>query len=945
MSAFALAVLVSAPLAQATTNHRPTISWIPDQRITSGSFANKTFTIGDAETAAGSLSVSVVSSNTTWFPAGNLTVSGTAPNLTASFGTPGTTGSATITVTVTDAGGKTSATAFTLQKANAGTAPEIAGIPNQTFVKGGSFGPLPFVIKDDDSSESSMTPTAVSSNTTLLPNGNITLGGQNYGRTISATPNATQSGRDVITVSVSDGTNSTSTAFVVDVIDSATNSAAPSISVPGYQILGLGGTPTGLSFTVSDSQTPVADLLVTAHSSNQALVTDANIALSGTTGTRTVTITPQTGVTGASTITLSVDDGDIVRSAQLLFIVRDNGAAARSLPRSNGVFILDGKNGTQYTPSITIPASYLLTGGKAYSRDGNIRSTTAAPFATGYVFRISWDQVEDATTAGTYDFQIIDNIFSKLPAGQQISFIIMPAEPAYIASHSGVTTWNDGGTLRAVPWDPYLQSRRQAFAAALADHTVGGVALSVHPSLVAINPYLPGGTTGIRDPSGTHLRDMSGYSRPVFLSTVTSELELWQDNFPGKVVQIGFWAITDYEDGNYMPPISAHDYIRGQLLTTFNGTNRPQVGFFMENLAATRPGPTIDPYSFTPVTAYALDLYAAVGTTWNSFQMLDAWAKPSSDAHVDNTFNGQPVDAMEAAYNTYDSQYSEVYIGDIDTPAYQAGFQLWHDYLATTAAPRGVLPAPVSSTEIDLTWTAVSGATGYSVRRQAGTGAFSTVASSLTSASFNDTGLTPGTRYTYQVNATTANGTTAWSASFPASTESTTTLLSRGTEDGYVTTTSADATITGATGLRAGEGAASQQKAVVSFDSTLPAGAVVKSARLRLKQSCADTNFTTLGTCMVDIMTGDFGGSATLASGDFSATATATNVASVPSAGLNGWAEITLSPTTVTQINTGGHTQFRIYFNHLTGHPNTNITWYPGENSGNEPQLVLEYTP
>lgn len=65
-----------------------------------------------------------------------------------------------------------------------------------------------------------------------------------------------------------------------------------------------------------------------------------------------------------------------------------------------------------------------------------------------------------------------------------------------------------------------------------------------------------------------------------------------------------------------------------------------------------------------------------------------------------------------------------------------------------SSAPTGLAATPVSSTEIDLTWDATSGATGYDVHRDG-----VSVATPATN-SYNDTGLSPDTTYSYQVAAT-----------------------------------------------------------------------------------------------------------------------------------------------------------------------------------------------
>ena len=85
-------------------NTPPTISNISNQTISEDtSTVAIAFTVGDAETTAGSLSVSGSSDNTTLVPNGNIVFGGSGANRTVTV-TPAAnqTGSATITVTVSD---------------------------------------------------------------------------------------------------------------------------------------------------------------------------------------------------------------------------------------------------------------------------------------------------------------------------------------------------------------------------------------------------------------------------------------------------------------------------------------------------------------------------------------------------------------------------------------------------------------------------------------------------------------------------------------------------------------------------------------------------------------------------------------------------------------------------------------------------------------------------
>ncbi|MBM3151129.1 MAG: tandem-95 repeat protein [Chloroflexi bacterium] len=83
-------------------------------------------------------------------------------------------------------------------------------------------------------------------------------------------------------------------------------------------------TPTpDLPFTIWDLETVADSLIVTATSSNKTLVPDANINLAGSGADRTVTVTPANNRSGATTITVTVDDGTDTASDSFLLTVND----------------------------------------------------------------------------------------------------------------------------------------------------------------------------------------------------------------------------------------------------------------------------------------------------------------------------------------------------------------------------------------------------------------------------------------------------------------------------------------------------------------------------------------------------------------------------------------------------------------------------------------------
>jgi CSLREA domain-containing protein len=81
--------------------------------------------------------------------------------------------------------------------------PSISNIANMTIAAGASTGSIAFTIADVDGD--ALTVTATSSNTTLVPNTNVVLGGSGGSRTIHVTPATGTSGVATITVQVNDG--------------------------------------------------------------------------------------------------------------------------------------------------------------------------------------------------------------------------------------------------------------------------------------------------------------------------------------------------------------------------------------------------------------------------------------------------------------------------------------------------------------------------------------------------------------------------------------------------------------------------------------------------------------------------------------------------------------------------------------------------------------------
>jgi uncharacterized repeat protein (TIGR03803 family) len=100
---------------------------------------------------------------------------------------------------------------------NQNTVPTISPIADQVINEDTSSGAIALTVGDAESAAGSLTLSAGSSNPALVLTNNIVFGGGGGDRTVTISPASAQTGVATITVTVSDGTNSASAAFVLTV--------------------------------------------------------------------------------------------------------------------------------------------------------------------------------------------------------------------------------------------------------------------------------------------------------------------------------------------------------------------------------------------------------------------------------------------------------------------------------------------------------------------------------------------------------------------------------------------------------------------------------------------------------------------------------------------------------------------------------------------------------
>lgn len=290
------------------TNANPTISDVANQTVNEDTATSAlAVTVGDAETAVASLSLSGSSNNLTLVPNANIVFGGSGANRTVTV-TPAAnqSGTATITLTVTDGGNATATDTFVLTVNAVNDAPTISDVTNKTTAEDTTLADVAITIADIETATSSLTMSGSSSDTSLVSNSAIVFGGSGANRTVSITPSANQSGTATITLTVSDGNATASDTFVLTV--TAVNDA-PTIADVTNKTTNEDTALANVAVTIGDVETAAGSLTLTGSSSNITLVPNGSIVFGGSGANRTVSITPAANQSGTATITLTVGDG------------------------------------------------------------------------------------------------------------------------------------------------------------------------------------------------------------------------------------------------------------------------------------------------------------------------------------------------------------------------------------------------------------------------------------------------------------------------------------------------------------------------------------------------------------------------------------------------------------------------------------------------------------
>lgn len=574
-------------------NDEPTISAVADQNIDEDTTsAVLPFTIGDVETSSGALVVTAASSDQTLIADGDIVIAGTGANRSVQF-TPVQNafgGPVTITLSVSD-GTATTTETFDVTINAVNDVPVVGSIPDVPTQEDTPTGTFTFSISDVETSAGALVVTAVSDDQSLVADAGITLGGTGIDRTISITPVANANGGPAtITVSVSDGVNTTQETFrirVTPVNDAPVVSAIPDVTTAEDTAVGP------FNFTVNDVETAAGALTVTATSNSQSLVRDADIVIGGTGQNRTISLTPAPNANGGpATITVTVSDGattttqtfdvtitpvnDAPTVATIPDVTIDEDTTAGPYTfRVGDVDNVDDGAGPLTVIATSSNQSLIADSGIVLTGTGANRTIEVTPLANAFGTSTISVVVSDGILTTTTTFEVTVNSVNDLPEIDVIPNATTAEDTAigpYAFSIGDVETASTDLVLTATSSDQDLVSD--------ADITLGGTAgnrtISITP-----RPDANGTVTiqlSLSDGIATTTQTFNLTVTPVNdAPTITefADLTIDEDEAIGPIS----YSVRDVDDINRTLIVSAassnQDLIAdGDILLTGTGTNR-----------------------------------------------------------------------------------------------------------------------------------------------------------------------------------------------------------------------------------------------------------------------------------------------------------------------------------------------------------------------------------
>ncbi len=302
-------------------NDPPTINPVPDPTAILEDAGLQTINLSGISAGPGeteSLTVTAQSSNTSLIPTPVVNYNSGTGTATVTY-TPvsNQSGSSTITITVDDGSLNVQET-WVVSVTPVNDPPTISAIPNQVTTENQAIVvPIAGISPGPSETSQTLTITANSSNTAIVPHGVVSYVQGSATGSITFTPAPGASGSVTITVQVTDNggntppnDNTTSVSFQLEVqpvndpptLNDIANPAAINEDAPSQNLVltGIGDGDPDL----------IQTLTITAVSSNTLLVETFNIAYTQGASTGTISYTPKPNANGSATVSVTVSDGD-----------------------------------------------------------------------------------------------------------------------------------------------------------------------------------------------------------------------------------------------------------------------------------------------------------------------------------------------------------------------------------------------------------------------------------------------------------------------------------------------------------------------------------------------------------------------------------------------------------------------------------------------------------
>jgi hypothetical protein len=159
------------------------------------------------------------------------------------------------------------------------------------------------------------------------------------------TPHPGFAGEDTITYQASEkGHQSTPAKVLFTVLPTALSGSTPLAVVGEDGTVDDNAPGATMNLAVFDQDSPASTLKLSASSSNQALVPNANVTFTGTQTSRKVKITAVAGKTGTAVLTVKVSDG--IHSSTTPITVKVGGGGAETINGTAGPDLLIGGGGS-----------------------------------------------------------------------------------------------------------------------------------------------------------------------------------------------------------------------------------------------------------------------------------------------------------------------------------------------------------------------------------------------------------------------------------------------------------------------------------------------------------------------------------------------------------------------------------------------------------------------